>query len=295
MANYSRERSKFGGYVGSIQIHTSPGLGSDPTSAIFNDILPAGFLRCDGSILEAREYLALSQILGVGQQSRFAKENSILRDANPQLNDLGTFQLPDLGSKVLIPNRGSGDYLNIDVESTGENRVGPEIQALSNVGNRIEVSYLGNFRGQAQTNIEFNSNSSYSMPRQSEVEFLEIENFQGHAHNSNAIYLNFSAQHLAGEPSGAIGSGKERGASSGNSGAGMYTDISAINVVSGESSHSHKLTKPTIYTQNFRYSFNNFDISADPVSSYVDVDFSKDRKLDTAVAPFILVEYIIKY
>lgn len=294
MANYTRERSKFGGYVGSIQIHTSAGLGTDPTSAIFNDVLPAGFLRCDGSILEAKDYLSLSQILGVGDASRFAKEGALLRNADPTTGDLGTFQLPDLGSKVIIPSRGSGDYINDTVDTTGESRVGPEISAFSNAGNRIEVDYIGNFRGLAQTNIDMNSNVSYSMPRNTEPGVLDINNFQGHAHDSTAIYLNFTATHSAGEPAGAVGSGKDNGEFSGNSGAGMYLDITEPNT-SSESTHTHRLSKPTIYTHNFRYSFGNFDIPADEISSYVDVDFTRDRKLDTAVSPFILVEYIIKY
>ena len=294
MANYARERSKFGGYVGSIQIHTSAGLGSDPSSAVFNDILPAGFLRCNGSILEARDYLSLSQILGVGDASRFAKEGALLRNADPTTGDLGTFQLPDLGSKVIIPSRGSGDYVNDVVDSTGEPRVGPEISAFSNVGNRIEIGYIGNFRGQAQTNIDLNSNSTYDMPRSTVSAALDINNFQGHAHNSTATYLNYTTNHAAGEPAGAVGSGKDSGELTGNSGAGMYLDLTQPNT-SAESLHSHRLSKPAIYTHNFRYSFGNFDIPADQVSSYVDVDFTRDRKLDTTVSPFILVEYIIKY
>ena len=294
MANYARERSKYGGYVGSIQVHTSPGLGEDPTSAVFNNILPGGFLRCNGAILEAKEYLSLSQVLGVGEECRFIKEGANLRNPDVTTGDLGSFQLPDLGSKVIIPSRGSGDYLSDTVESTGQSRVGPEIEVASNTGNRIEAGYIGNFRGLAQTQIDFSANSSYSMPQNSAATFLDIQNFQGHAHNSNAIYLNFTTQHAAGEPQGALGSGKSRGELSGNSGAGMYTDISSINV-SESSSHLHRLVKPSFYTHNFRYSFNNFDIPVDQLKSYVDIQFSRDTKLDAAVAPFILVEYIIKY
>lgn len=253
MANYARERSKFGGYVGSIQIHTSAGLGTDPTSAIFNNILPAGFLRCDGSILEARDYLSLSQVLGVGDGSRFAKEGALLRNADPTIEDLGTFQLPDLGSKVIVPSRGSGDYINGTVDATGDLRVGPEISAFSNVGNRVEVGYIGNFRGLAQTNIPLNSNVTYDMPRNTASAALDITNFQGHAHNSSGIYLNFTTNHAAGEPAGSIGSGKDNGELSGNSGAGMYLDISQPNVAP-ESVHAHRLSKPAVYTQNFRYS-----------------------------------------
>jgi hypothetical protein len=294
MANYTRERSKYGGYVGSIQIHTSPGLGSDPSSAVFRDILPAGFLRCNGSIIEAKDYYALSQVLGVGNESRFAKENANVRNANAQTGDLGSFQLPDLGSKVIIPSRGSGDYLNDLVDSTRENRVGPEISANSNVGNRINVNYIGNFRGLAQSDIPLNSNPSYSLPRTTSPVFLDMINFQSHAHTSNAIYLNFTTNHAAGQPANALGSGKDGGEDSGNSGAGMYIDVSEVNT-SADLAHTHSLKKPVSYTHNFKYSFDNFNIPVDQLYSYIDVDFTDDKKLDIAVAPFILVEYIIKY
>lgn len=288
MSNYSRERSRYGGYIGSIQIHTSLNLGSDPSSIQFNNILPAGFLRCNGQVLNVKDYFALAQILGVGDECRFKKENRNLRNADITQNDLGQFQLPDLGSKVIVPSIGSGDYINDFVESIGENRVGPEIEVLSNQGNVIETTYIGNFRGQAQTGIPLNSNPAYSMPARLTEVALSITDFQGHAHRSNQTYLNYSAAAQTG------GSGKTRGNLPGNSGAGMATMTSNLNATT-EPTHTHRIEKPTQYSHNFAYSFNNFDIPADGVTSRIDVDLSGDRKLDQVVSPFMLVEYIIKY
>ena len=288
MSNYSRERSRYGGYIGAIQIHTSLGLGSDPQSIQFNNILPAGFLRCNGQVLNAKDYFALSQILGVGDECRFKKENRNLRNPDQTQNDLGQFQLPDLGSKVIVPSLGTGDYINDLVESTGENRVGPEIEVLSNQGNVIETNYIGNFRGQAQTNIRLNSNPSYSMPSKLTEVALNIDNFQSHAHNSAQTYLNYSAAAQTG------GSGKTQGNLPGNSGAGMVLETSSVNA-STEPVHTHTVGKPIQYSQNFAYSFDNFDIPADGITSRIDVDLSDNRKLDQVVSPFILVEYIIKY
>lgn len=288
MSNYSREKSRYGGYIGSIQIHTSTGLGSDPQSAQFNNILPAGFLRCNGQVLNAKDYIALSRILGVGDECRFKKENVTLRNPDISQNDLGQFQLPDLGSKVLIPSLGTGDYVNDIVESTGDNRVGPEIEVVSNVGNTIEVSYVGNFRGLSQNNIRLNSNPSYSMPSRLAATALNIENFQSHAHNSTQTYLNYSAIHRVG------GQGKTGGNTPANSGAGMIIETSNLNTTT-ESTHQHIVGRPVTYTHNFAYSFDNFNIPADGVTSRIDVDLSDEKKLDQVVSPFILVEYIIKY
>ena len=81
MANYTYERSKYGGCVGSIIIHSTPGLSTsnDPLSAQFKDDIPAGYLKCDGSVLNCRDFLALSRILGVGDECRFKREASNVR------------------------------------------------------------------------------------------------------------------------------------------------------------------------------------------------------------------------
>jgi hypothetical protein len=143
--NYTRNKSLFGGVPGTIQIHTVPGLGTnnDPTTAVFKDNLPGGFLKCDGSVLNVKEYYLLAQILGIGSECRFKKENTILRDPDPTTGDLGSFQLPDLGSKVMIPSGGSGEYTNVFMENKPNVRkVGVECEAsLQNEGNRINVNY----------------------------------------------------------------------------------------------------------------------------------------------------------
>jgi len=65
MANYAREKSKFGGMVGSIQIFTSfLNLSNDPLDDTFKTKIPAGYLRCDGSIKTASDYPELALILG---------------------------------------------------------------------------------------------------------------------------------------------------------------------------------------------------------------------------------------
>lgn len=288
MSNYSREKSRYGGYIGSIQIHTSVGLGADPSSATFRNVLPAGFLRCNGQVLNVKEYYALAQVLGIGDACRFKKESVSLRNPDIEQNDLGQFQLPDLGSKVIVPSNGTGDYINDFVEATGASRVGPEIQVESNVGDTIVSTFIGNFRGRAQTNIPLNSNPSYAMPSRLTATSLNIENFQSHAHGGTQTYLNYSATHQTG------GQGKTQGNLPGNSGAGMILETTSFNTTA-DSSHQHVVGRPTSYSHNFAYSFSNFDITADGVSSVIDVSLSSDRKLDQVVSPFILVEYIIKY
>lgn len=296
-ANYAREKSKFGGYCGCIIMHSTPGIGvtNDPSSAVFKTNLPAGYLKCDGSIKSAKEFYALSKILGVGDDCRFKKDNAILRNADADTGDLGQFQLPDLGSKIIIPNRSTGTYVNEKVEletSTVNvvNRVGPQIEVVSNVGNRIEANYIGNVQVSEKTQINFNGNARYVMTGNLSDTVLSIENFQGHAHNSTQSYLNYSGTHAVGSADG-----KDGGNLSGNSGAGNTFDETQVNT-SSPSVHRHSIAKPITYNPNpFKYQHAQFNASMENVVSYVDIDIQNQDKLDQIVTPFILIEYLIKF
>ena len=290
--NYTQIKGKFGGCVGSIQVHATPYVtgSNDPNTEQFRENLPAGYLKCDGSIQNKSEYYALGEILGVGEQSKFRKENVTLREEDVTAGELGQFQLPDLGSKVLIPSRSVGQYTNDLVESTGANRVGPEIEVFSNEGTQLRCDFVGNFVGNPiQTNYDFNSNPKYSFEAISTEATLDIENFQGHAHNvTGKGVLNYTTQHAVG------GDGKDGGNFSGNSGSGNVIEVSEINT-SVLSTHSHKITKPSTYTHNFQYQHSTFDIPADGVYTTLNIDINDLTKLDAVATPFIIVTYIIKF
>lgn len=295
MANYTRERSKYGGIVGTIIVHSTPGLGSvnDPNSVNFKTELPAGYLRCDGSILNAKNYIALSQVLGVGGESRFRKDNANLRDADEETGELGQFQLPDLGSKVIIGGRGTGIYNNYFIDTGVEEtnpttRVGPQINVVSNFGTRISANFIGNVRISADSGIDFLGNPRYTIQRATSEESLNIDNFQGHAHNSAQNFLNYSANHKVGGTGG-----KDYGDLGANSGSGH--EIGFTREAGGESIHSHNITRPFSYSHNFNYAYGQQDVDMSGALAYVDVKVSDDEKLDQLVTPFILVEYLIKF
>jgi len=294
MANYTRERSRYGGIVGTIVAHSTPGLGTanDPTSVNFRKELPAGYLRCDGSVLNVKDYIALAEVLGSGDECRFKKELTTLLNPNPETGELGQFQLPDLGSKVIIGGRGTGLYNNLTVdrgivETNPLNRVGPQVSITSNSGSRITASYQGNVQVNAVSGIEMLGNPRYTIQRATTEETLGIDNFQGHAHRSSQKYLNYTGNHKVGGTGG-----KDFGQLSGNSGAGHVLDYARE--AGGESVHSHNIGRPFSYSHSFRYSYGQQQVDMTGVSAYVDVDLSDDEKIDQLVTPFILVEYIIK-
>ena len=295
MANYTYERSKYGGCVGSILVHTTPAISSsnDPTTAQFKDNIPAGYLKCDGSVLSAKDFLALSKVVGVGDNCRFKREISTVANADPSIGYLGQIQLPDLGSKVIIGGKGTGSYNNDfvdkeDLNAAYTNRVGPQIEVISNFGDKISANYVGGARVSASGTLNMLGTPRYTLSKNTSETELNIENFQGHLHQSNQTYLNYSTAHQVGGEGG-----KDNAQSLGNSGAGNSSDFTFDS--GKESIHDHRIEKPIAYSSNFEYSYPQKDIDMSGVLATVDIDLSNDEKLDQLVTPFILVEYIIKF
>lgn len=292
--NYSKIKSSYGGCVGSIQVHaTHLTQGStDPNDQNWKKYIPGGFLPCDGTIRNARDYLALSEVLGVGSETKFKKVTSTVRDPDPEIQDLGQFQLPDLGSKVIVPSRSVGDYLSFLADDESTTRVGPAVEVFSNEGTELRCDFIGNFLGKSKGgtfDYPMKGTPKYNYNTTTSSEFLDIDNFQGHAHNiSDYGILNYTGQHAVG------GDGKDKGKLSGNSGSGNILDLTP-NSGSVETPHSHRVEKVQTYSSTFRYGHNNFDIPADGVFSTVNVSTENIKKLDRATTPFIIVMYIIKF
>ena len=166
--------------------------------------------------------------------------------------------------------------------------MGPQIEVVSNFGNRIETSFIGNMLVPASGDLDFLGNPKYVLEKKTSETVLDIENFQGHAHNSSQRYLNYTGNHEVGSTGG-----KDRGQLGGNSGSGNAVDSTTTG--GRESIHSHNIGRPFTYSHNFQYRYGETNIDMSAVTAFVDVDISDEEKLDQLVTPFILVEYIIKY
>lgn len=285
MANYTREKSKYGGVVGSIQIFTSSlPLANDPLDAQWKSKIPAGFLRCDGSVLNSAEYPELAAILGVGDASKFKKESQ-------ELNE-NQFQLPDLGSKYMTPGLASGQYASLNIIQTGKNRVGAEVSVTSNVGNSVTIDYSGNFTVIEQSDLALLGNSKFKPPNEeknTEEATLDASSFQAHGHNTNAKVLNYTGNFKVGAEGK---SGTDLTPFAGNqivgSGNPSNTD---------QSVHKHGISWPAAadYDQNFVYQFDTFNAPADNLQTTINISTKTVTELPETVQPFILVEYIIKF
>lgn len=290
MANYARERGKYGGVVGAIQIFTSDlPLQGDPLDPNWRQKIPAGFLRCDGKIYDASDYPELAAVLGVGDGCKFKKPNQTLTQTQ--------FQVPDVGAKYLSPGLASGTYQSmvlaqtITENSNGNPRVGAEV-LVSAQSNSFTIGYSGNFTVVGQSDIALQGNAKFAPPnedRETGSAFLDSTSFQAHGHNTNAKVLNYTGNFKVGAEGK---SGTDLTPFAGNTivGSGNPTNEAASN-------HLHSISWPstTDYSQNYVFQFPTFNVPADNLQTTLTVQTKTIDELPESIQPFILVEYIIKF
>ena len=89
----NQERTKIGTTTGTLIAFPQELEVNDPAVGNSAQLLPAGYLRCDGSVLSSTVYPALAEILGTGDGCAFKQDGQTLSDTQ--------FQLPDLRSKFI--------------------------------------------------------------------------------------------------------------------------------------------------------------------------------------------------
>lgn len=291
MANYAREKANYGGVVGTIQIFTTAlPASNNPADSTFKSKVPAGFLKCNGGIRKAADFPALAAVIGTGNNCKFKKPDQEL--------DADQIQLPDLGSKVISAGQAIGSYINDIVESTANTatptkKVGSSVELTSNVGNTLTLTYSGNFKVLQQSSLPLLRNPRVNFPTGRKVgDFvLDESNFQGHGHDGNQYVLNYTGNYASrNETGGQAGGGS---LSSGSIFAGNTIAETSANTIS--KTHTHTFSAPTSYPHNFTYAYSQFEVPADNIITTLNLSVKNVNKLDEAVSPFILVEYIIKY
>ncbi|MFZ9728181.1 MAG: phage tail protein [Candidatus Nanopelagicaceae bacterium] len=294
---YTNERARYGGVSGTIIPFPVklPDI-NVPDQGDWRDLLPAGFLRCDGSILSASEYPILAGVLGVGQNSKFRRPDTELTN--------NEFQLPDIGSKYIAGSNASGAYLNdkvLNEDSSNPYRVGAEIDVTSLIGDSTTISYSGSFEVVSPGNIEFIGNPQFTTTTSDSrtlKAFLSEQAFQAHGHDADVGVFSY-----LGSWGDSVFTGLTTGASQGgndgqNEGSNEPITIQQPTGSSAVVSHGHLLDFPSTTEVNdnngLRYTFENTEIEAFGLESTVNITTNNIYKLDEATPPFILVEYIIK-
>lgn len=296
MAYYTKEKAKFGGVTGTILPFTIElPFNNNPSDGNWKKFLPAGFLRCNGDILKASVYPALASVIGTGPNCVFAKDPETLAEDE--------LQLPDLGSKYIRASLASGAYLNLYLEQDDTIRkVGAEVSVTSLVGDQEDISYSGEFSVISQTNIPFTgfpvfkTSSGYT-----DQDGLTEDNFQGHGHTADVgvfTYLGNWDDSRFNENSGdSAGNGDNAGQTEGSN---NPVTIEFPQDSTGSVFHRHQINLPSSTqlkdsTNNtLAYSLIGQQVSPDGLVSTVTLTTDNLKKLDDAISPYILVEYIIK-
>jgi hypothetical protein len=297
---YSFEKGKYGGATGTIFPFPRTLSGKDPSGTDWTTFVPAGYLRCDGSILPADRYRRLAEVIGVGSDCIYRKPNTTLDEADEQGNG-GEIQLPDLGSKY-ITAFSSNTGLFLDATSANPNSPGTETEKVGigvslnlNQGNSISVAYSGNFT-LPLTNIPISGNYAMSMESISAPGTFTDEQILAHGHYVNAARLKEETPRFENL---AVGNRRRGGDIEPQEEWVNVVEFETVNVgVAGSVSstqHFHSLSR-TNPTKDISVNIpvvNN--ISIEPITTTVNLASENTTAFNDINHAFILVEYLIKY
>ena len=183
---YGKEKSKYGNLTGQIIIWPVEYEGPpEETNNVRN--LPAGYLRCDGTIYYAEDYPQLAAILGTGEQTKFLRRN-LDNTAFDFITD-DQFMVPDFGSKYPEPTSGAnaGVYDNIRTTNalgTEISRGGIGVEIASAIGENVTIQYSGSISVPSQE-IEVRGKPSWNYAgetHRTDSEGVEENAVYPHAH-----------------------------------------------------------------------------------------------------------------
>lgn len=295
--NYTFERGKYGVFPGTIIAFARTLTGNDPTGNDFKQRIPAGFLRCDGSIRNGVDYPNLKQILGVGSNSKFRKESITLEEDVALNTSGGQFQLPDLGSKFIQANSSSGVYTGDTILSPNDvvtQKVGIGVDLSLNLGNQINMPYTGEFSIPNQPiNFLGNQNFGTTLGVVSDEVNVNDSSYLMHGHYSNLPVYAYSNNENESLNMSVGGIDPSPFLTSINS-VGIVGQVSQVAGDTENATHLHTIDR-SFPTRSTNSSITAFTADGFNVVSEVNLVEQNTFKMDDLVPRYILVEYLIKY
>jgi len=296
MRHYSFEKGKHGGVVGTIHPFSTTLVGNNPSSLDWKTKVPAGFLRCDGAVVNADLYPALADVLGVGEDSFYRKDGITLQERNSSGTG-GQFQLPDIGSKYIKASSQGSGYNNLLVTTTtgaNQRRVGVAVTLNSNLGTgntvNATVVYSGAFAAPLNT-LSMSGNFSLTMNTTVGAANVTVDQILPHAHFANTV----SAE----DPTNKRGNDNVDNGQ--NYSAKGQWDVEAVTgfvpstgLNLADTSHDH-LVERTAISRALVPTVPAYNISAENISTAVTLRVRSTYVMNDLQSRFILVEYLIKY
>lgn len=300
MANYSFEKGKHGGITGAIFPFFTDINGLIPLDQDYRDYCPAGFLKCRGQILQADQYPALAQVLGVGAQSIYRKEGTTLSERNDDGTG-GTFQLPDLGSKYITASSNPGQYVNDTVNDVNNNpikRAGVGV-SLESSGDEIEFGFEGEFRAPAVT-LSFTGQWRYLQPpSRTPSTNLSMGNFVAHGHTGDftiAQRINQNRQALSQcRWDGNWLCGNRGVVFNGDRNYGVQHILLSFDDAGEDTDHAHQLGVATVTPSGPTSTIPAVNLPSSGITTTVRMRQRDLVKMDDISPKFIITEYLIKF
>lgn len=185
---YSFEKGKLGGGSGFIYVYARTMTSSDPDDPSNVDTLPAGFLKCDGTIYQASLFPALAGVLGVGTECRYRGGPT---GTQVTLTE-NQFRVPDLGAKVIRASQTNiGEILNGSVQNAAGTLISKSgVGALisNNVDGEVDIGFSGNFKVPVLT-VDMSGNPGWTTDANVTSEGVTNVQLQPHAHYSTTVRL----------------------------------------------------------------------------------------------------------
>ncbi len=250
----------------------------------------------------------MAQILGVGSESKFRKEDQILEEDADNLR-LGQFQLPDLGSKYMRASAANGRYDNIiiiDPETSRTfQRVGVEVELSLNQGTSIDIFYTGEFTI-PNIPITFSPSANFvsSLPSSTDQGSIADTQMLSHGHYSNSAItwrsrgINTDTDAQFDVTGIDIATGGPKVTDQNDTPDSGYEVDPQENITSPAGSdsstlHTHSISKSTI-TKSLSSNISTYGVEASNIVTTANFSSKNTFKLDDIQHRFILVEFLIK-
>ena len=298
---YSFQKGKFGGASGTIFPFSKTLSGNKPNEIDWRTYVPAGFLRCDGSVLDADDYRSLADVIGVGDNCIYKQSGTILNNPNPETNYGGQIQLPDLGSKCITAgSSSSGTILDDSVvdPTTGvsTDKTGIGVELSLNQGTAITVNYSGNF-SVPTTDVPVSGNYVMDFAGISANANISAEQMLPHGHYSDAARLAIDENSIPSREVCIRGKklpNEDLNTTNGGEGVNILDDrtiSSSGSLAQTEHLHSVARTNPT---HNTSASIPTFEVDGSAITTTVNISSDDITVFDEIPQRFIIVEYLIK-
>jgi hypothetical protein len=288
--NYGYQKGKHGIFAGTIIAFSAKLDGSDPNDDTWRTRVPAGYLRCDGSIKEGDAYPALKKILGVGASSKYRKDGVVLEEEDEDGLG-GQFQLPDLGSKYVraTPTSGGYNYLTSTNPLTDSEvlRVGVAATVSTNITNPITIFYTGAMSIPSvaipiSATLNFGSTLGATTPEG----YPDYTSFLPHGHYCNLVQRDDNVMN-------ANCSTQDASAELTKTDVDVIDDYTSVAGTTTGVTHTHGMTRSPVTRSTTQVNVAT-TITPDNITTTVNLNTTNISKMDDIQHAFILVEYLIK-